>query len=303
MRLRPGMAGTQARQAGARMTEYADCYWTSRDGLKLHYRDYPGPEDRPPVVCLPGLTRNARDFEALAERLAGEWRVICPDMRGRGDSAYARDSATYNPMQYVDDIAALFEEAGIARFVSIGTSLGALMTMVMATTMPERIAGAVLNDAGPVLESAGLDRIKGYVGQGRSFATWMHAARAIEESQGVAYPDYQIADWLGMAKRLMVLSGNGRIVFDYDMKIAEPLATTGVSAQADLWPGIDGLAGRPVLFIRGELSDILGTETLGLMQQRLPEAEAVTVARVGHAPTLDEPEAVAAIDRLLAKIA
>lgn len=285
------------------MTEYADCYWTSRDGLKLHYRDYPGRGDRPPLLCLPGLTRNARDFEALAERFTGEWRVLCPEMRGRGDSGYAKDSASYNPMQYVDDMAALFEEAGIARFVAVGTSLGGLMTMVMAMTMPERIAGAVLNDVGPVLDPAGLARIKGYVGQGRSFLTWMHAARAIQESQGIAYPDWQIADWLSMAKRLMVLSGNGRIVFDYDMKIAEPFAAIDAEAQADLWPGIDALAGKPVLFVRGELSDILSAETLGLMERRLPEAEAVTIARVGHAPTLEEPEAVAAIERLLARVA
>lgn len=287
------------------MSEYADRYWSSQDGLTLHYRDYPGRGDRPPVICLPGLTRNARDFEALATRLAGEWRVLCPEMRGRGDSAYARDSASYNPLQYVEDLAALLDEAGIARFVSIGTSLGGLMTMVMAMTMPDRIVGAVLNDVGPVLEAAGLARIKTYVGQGRSFPTWMHAARGLEETQEVAYPDYRIDDWLAMAKRLMVLSSNGRIVFDYDMKIAEPFAAVGVDGDntVDMWPGVDALAGKPVLLVRGQLSDLLGVETLQRMQQHLPDAEAVTVARVGHAPTLEEPEAIAAIDRLLARIA
>lgn len=285
------------------MSEHADRYWSSRDGLNLHYRDYPGREDRPPVICLPGLTRNARDFEVLAARLAGEWRVLCPEMRGRGDSAYAKDSASYNPLQYVEDLAALLDEAGIARFVSIGTSLGGLMTMVLAMTMPGRLAGAVLNDVGPVLEPAGLARIKSYVGQGRSFPTWMHAARGLEETQGMAYPDYRIDDWLAMAKRVMVLSSNGRIVFDYDMKIAEPFATVDVDDQVDMWPGVDALAGRPVLLLRGELSDILGVETLQRMRQRLPEAEVVTVPRVGHAPTLDEPEATAAIDRLLSRIA
>lgn len=285
------------------MAGFEDRYWSSRDGLKLHYRFYAGREDRPPLLCLPGLTRNARDFEVLAERYAGEWPVICPEMRGRGDSDYAKDSATYNPMQYVEDISALLEEAGIDRFVSIGTSLGGLMTMVIAMTMPQRIAGAVLNDIGPVLEPAGFERIRGYVGQGRNFPTWMHAARAIEEAQGLAYPDYEIADWLNMAKRLMTLSSTGRIVFDYDMKIAEPVAAMDVNAQPDLWPGIDSLAGKPVLLLRGELSDILGTATLAGMAERLPEAEAVTVPRVGHAPTLEEPEAIAAIDRLLARIA
>ena len=180
------------------MPDFADRFWTSRDGLKLHYRDYAarsgGAAGRPPLLCLPGLTRNARDFEELAARLSGDWRVLCPDMRGRGDSAYAKDSATYNPMQYVDDVALLLEQAGIARIVAIGTSLGGLMTMAMAMIMPDRIAGAVINDVGPVIEAAGLERIKGYVGQGRSFPTWMHAARAVEETQGAAYPDYEIAD-------------------------------------------------------------------------------------------------------------
>jgi pimeloyl-ACP methyl ester carboxylesterase len=287
---------------GARVTEYSDCYWQSRDGLKLHYRDYPGRADRPPLVCMPGLTRNARDFEGLARRLAGEWRVICVEMRGRGESGYAKDSATYNPLQYVEDMGELFAQVGIERFVAIGTSLGGLMTMVMALTMGDRIAGALLNDVGPELDPAGLARIGTYVGQGRTFPTWMHAARAVEETQASAYPDYDITDWLAMAKRLMTVSGNGRIVFDYDMKIAEPFAQPGGAAPPDLWPCVDALQGRPVLLLRGELSDLLAPATLDAMLARLPDAEAVTVPRVGHAPTLDEPVVAAAIDRLLARV-
>jgi len=290
------------------MADFTDCYWESRDGLKLHYRDYSARNelnaraDRPPVLCLPGLTRNARDFEGVAARLSGEWRVICPDMRGRGDSAYAKDSATYNPMQYVDDVSLLFEAAGFDQAVIIGTSLGGLMTMAMAMIMPQRIAAVVLNDVGPVVEPAGLERIRDYVGQGRSFSTWMHAARAVQEIQGAAFPDYEIADWLVAAKRTMTLGGNGRIVFDYDMKIAEPLAKMDLATQPDLWPGIDGLAGKPVLTIRGALSDLLSADTLAKMQARLPGSDALTIANVGHAPSLDEPEAIAAIDRLLARL-
>jgi len=280
---------------------WADRYWTSRDEIKLHYRDYPGRDDRPAVLCLPGLTRNVRDFENLALRLAGEWRVISPEMRGRGDSGYSKDSSAYNPFQYVDDVNGLLEEAGVERYVAIGTSLGGLMTMILAMNAPERIVGAALNDVGPVLNPEGLARISGYVGQGRNFPTWMHAARAIEETQAIAYPDYGIDDWLAMAKRLMVVSGNGRIVFDYDMKIAEPLQRSGDLVQSDLWPGIDALAGKPILLLRGGLSDLLSAEALDQMRARLPGGEAVTLANVGHAPTLDEPEAVAAIDRLLAR--
>ena len=281
---------------------FADRFWTSRDGLKLHFRDYPGRTDRPPLLCLPGLTRNARDFSHVAERLAGDWRVICPDLRGRGDSAYAKDSSTYNPLQYAEDLGLLLEQEGIERFVALGTSLGGLLTMIVAMTQPDRLAGAMLNDVGPEIAPEGLERIRSYVGQGRSFPTWMHAARSLEEAQGAVFPHYQIADWLAMAKRCMVLGSNGRVVFDYDMKIAEPFSQPGGEAGVDMWPGIDGLQGRPVLLLRGELSDILSADVLAKMAARLDDCEAVTVPAVGHAPMLDEPVAVAAMDRLLGKI-
>lgn len=281
---------------------FADRYWTSRDGLRLHLRDYPGRDDRPPLLCLPGLTRNARDFAHLAERLSGEWRVLCPDLRGRGDSAYAKDWRSYNPLQYAEDIDLLFDDLGLTNAVFIGTSLGGLLTMMTALSAPERIAGACLNDIGPVIEAAGLQRIRGYVGQGRSYPTWMHAARAIRDTQGAAFPDYGISDWLVAAKRSMVLGSNGRIHFDYDMNIAEPFSQPGGETGFDLWPGLEALNGRPVLLLRGELSDLLSPATQAEMAARLPGAEAVTVPRVGHAPMLDEPAALAAIDRLLARV-
>lgn len=284
------------------MENYEDRYWSSRDGLKLHYRDYPGGEGRPPLICLPGLTRNARDFEELAVRLAGPWRVLCLEMRGRGDSEYAKDAQSYNPLQYVEDVMALLEEAGIDRFISVGTSLGGLMTLLIAMSAPDRLAGAIINDAGPVLEAAGLDRIKAYVGQGRSFPTWVHAARAIEESQGIAFPGYSLQDWIDMAKRLMVLSSNGRIVFDYDMKIAEPFEHDDGTQAASMWPLWHALSGRPVLLLRGENSDILPVAVAQRMIAELPGAELVVIPATGHAPTLDEPQAVDAIERLLAKV-
>lgn len=286
------------------MSEFSDQYWTSSDGLKLHYRDYAGRGDRPPVLCLPGLTRNARDFERLAGHLAASgWRVLCPEMRGRGDSAYSKDSATYNPLQYVEDVKALLDGIGLSRFVAIGTSLGGLMTLLFAAMAPERIAAAVLNDIGPEIEAAGLERIGSYVGQGRSFPTWMHAARAAEESHGSFFPEFAVGDWLDLAKRTMTVGGNGRIVYDYDMKIAEPFKTANGAAPPDLWPMLQGLVGKPVLLLRGALSDVLSEGTLQRMQAALPDAEALTLPRIGHAPTLDEPEVVAAIDRLLAKVA
>jgi pimeloyl-ACP methyl ester carboxylesterase len=284
------------------MIDFTDGYWTSRDGLQLHYRDYAGRADRPPVLCLPGLTRNARDFEDLAQRLAGEWRVICVELRGRGDSGYAKDSATYNPLQYLEDLGELFAQAKLSQVVAIGTSLGGLLTMLLAATGPERLAGALLNDVGPEVDPAGIERIRGYVGQARNFPTWMHAARALAESQGPTFPEASITDWLAMAKRCMVVGSNGRIHFDYDMKIAEPFATADGASNADMWPAFEALAGRPVTLLRGALSDVLSAATFEQMAKRLPEAVTVTVPKVGHAPTLSEPVAVTAIDQLLARI-
>jgi pimeloyl-ACP methyl ester carboxylesterase len=281
---------------------WTDRFWSSRDGLKLHYRDYAGPSNRPPLLCLPGLTRNARDFADLAERLAGTWRVICPDLRGRGDSGYAKDPATYNPLQYADDLEQLLAEQQIDRFVAIGTSLGGLLTMLLAATGPDRIAGALLNDVGPELDPSGLARIRDYVGQGRSFPTWMHAARAVEESQAKTFPRYQASDWLEMAKRVMVLGGNGRIVFDYDMKIADAFGPANSESEVDMWPVFLALSGKPATLLRGELSDVLSASAHQAMAKRLPGSDAVTVPQVGHAPMLDEPDALAALDRLLARI-
>lgn len=281
---------------------YREGEWTSADGLTLRYRDYAGRNDRPPILCIPGLTRNARDFEPLAQAFAGEWRVICADLRGRGQSDYAKDAGTYTPLQYVADILALLEQAQLGRVVTVGTSLGGIVIMLLALQAPERIAAAVLNDIGPEVEPAGLQRIREYVGQGRSFPTWMHAARGLREQASVTHPDFDIGSWLKLAKRLMAVGGNGRIVFDYDMKIAEPFQHPEGSTSVDMWPAFRALSGKPVLAVRGSLSDILSARTMKQMAKELPGLETVTIRRTGHAPTLEEPAAQAAIGRLLAKV-
>jgi len=250
----------------------------------------------------PGLTRNCRDFEPLAEAIAGDWRVICADLRGRGQSDYAKDSASYQPLQYTADILALLDHLAIERVVAVGTSLGGIVIMLLALQAPDRLAGVVLNDVGPEIEAVGLARIRGYVGQGRSFPTWMHAARGLREQAGPAHPDYAIGDWLRLAKRLMAIGPGGRIAFDYDMKIAEPFQTAEGTAPVDMWPAFGALGARPMLAIRGELSDILSAATLTRMKREVPELDIVTVKRTGHAATLEEPEVQAAITRLLGRI-
>jgi pimeloyl-ACP methyl ester carboxylesterase len=281
---------------------YVDGYWWSKDGLRLHYRDYAGADDQPPVICFPGLTRNARDYEGLAARLAGPRRVLLVEFRGRGDSGYAKDPMSYVPLTYLQDVEALLAELAIDRFVAVGTSLGGLVTMLLAATDGAKLAGAVLNDVGPELDPGGLARIRTYVGKAVWHPTWMHAARAVAESNGDVYPSFGIEDWLGMAKRLYRVNSSGRIVLDYDMKIAEPFRVPGNDTGPDMWPTIDAMKAKPVLIVRGERSDILSATTAEKMAARLPQGELVTVAGVGHAPTLDEPEVVAGIERLLAKV-
>ena len=284
------------------MVAYDNRWWHSADGVKLHARDYPGGGGRPPILCLPGLTRNARDFEALAERLAGDWRVIAVDLRGRGESGAAKDPATYVPQTYAADVAALLSELGIARYVAIGTSLGGLLTMMLASADPARIAGAVLNDVGPEIEAAGLQRIRGYVGRASTFPTWMHAARAIAEANRDVHPDFGIEEWVAMAKRLYRLKSSGKIVLDYDLKIAEPFRTADGAAPPDLWPAFGALRDAPLLVVRGARSDVLSPATAARMVAAVPGADLVVVPATGHAPTLSEPAAVAAIDRLLARV-
>jgi pimeloyl-ACP methyl ester carboxylesterase len=284
------------------MAAWSDGYWWSNDGLRLHYRDYPGSAARPPILCIPGLTRNARDFEGVADRLAGEWRVICVDLRGRGESAYAKDPMTYVPLTYLQDMEALIRELGLTRFILFGTSLGGLITMLLAKGDSKRLAAAMINDIGPVIVERGLDRIRGYVGRSQSWPTWLHAARHFSEMLADVYPRWSLEQWLIFAKRICKLTPGGRITLDYDMRIAEPFKVPGGATGFDLWRAFEGLKGVPSLVVRGEISDLLDEGIVANMLASNPAMETVTVPGVGHAPTLDEPEAVEAIERLLARV-
>jgi len=283
------------------MADFSDGYWQSADGLRLHYRDYSGDPAATPVLCIPGLTRNARDFEAVAERLAGGRRILCVDLRGRGGSEHAAQPASYNPLVYLQDVQLLATNLGLSRLVLFGTSLGGLVSLFFANADRARVAGLLLNDVGPVIEEKGLEHIRSYVGRYESWPTWAHAARALKEAQQDRYPDWDMDKWIGHAKRACRLNSSGNVVLDYDMAVAEPLKAP--APAMDLWPAFDALKGLPTLLVRGALSDILSAATAAEMARRNPDLELVTVPRVGHAPMLDEPEAAAGIDRLLERVA
>jgi len=281
---------------------YEDRYFTVSDGLKLHYRDYPGSSEKPLLLCLHGLTRNSRDFAQLAERYSPRFRVITLDFRGRAQSDYDTMPARYSPLTYAGDVQQLLEHLGIAQAVFVGTSLGGLVTMIIAALAPQRIVATILNDVGPDVDPDGITRILSYVGKDVRFANWDEAARTIAGNYGSSFDRYTHEDWVKMAKR-NCREENGEIRFDYDMAIAEPFKSAGPTPEVDLWPLFTALGQKPLLVVRGERSDLLTAETAARMQQIAPGMKLATVAGVGHAPELNEPEAVAAIDAFLDSVA
>ena len=277
---------------------WADRNWSSFDGLELYYRDYAGPPDRPPLLCLHGLTRNSRDFAEFAARYAGKWRVIAPDFRGRGRSARDPNPENYKPPVYAADILGLLDQLQISEAIFVGTSLGGLVTMAIAAFAPQRIAAVVLNDVGPELDPAGLERIGTYVGRPVAFESWDAAASALGQSHSAMHPNYGPEDWGRYARRIC-RETNGAITFDYDMAIIENFRAAQVGPAVHAWPYFRALAEVPLLIIRGEHSDLLSASAAQAMVDAHPDAELVTVPDVGHAPDLSEPAAVAAIDRFL----
>ena len=284
------------------VTDFSQRHFTTADGITIQFRDYgTARAGRPAVLCLPGLTRNSRDFAEIAALLAPAHRVICPDTRGRGLSDRDPNWQNYHPGTYVQDALQLLDHLGLDQVVVIGTSMGGLMAMMMAATVPHRLAGVVLNDVGPVVAPEGLQRIQGYVGKTAAVASWDQAVAQVRAINAPFYPDYADADWLGMARKLYRDGPDGAPTADYDPDIARGLAE-GSAVPPDLWPLFQALGDIPTLALRGEMSDILSAETLAEMATRHPSMTAVTVANRGHAPMLDEPDArdaiVAFLDRL-----
>jgi pimeloyl-ACP methyl ester carboxylesterase len=277
---------------------YEDRYFTVADGLKLHYRDYPGATDKPPLLCLHGLTRNHRDFTDFAEHYSPRFRVLALDFRGRALSEYDPLPARYNPLTYAGDVQQLLDQLAIPKAVFVGTSLGGLVTMTIAAIAPQRIVAAILNDVGPDVDPSGIDRILTYVGKDVRFASWDEAARTIAGNYGASFDRYTHEDWVRMAKR-NCREEDGEIRFDYDMAIAEPFRTAGPAPAVDLWPLFNALGTKPLLVVRGGKSDLLTAATAERMREAVPGMKLATIPGVGHAPELNEPEAVSAIDAFL----
>jgi pimeloyl-ACP methyl ester carboxylesterase len=282
-------------------TSYTETIWTSHDGLRLYARVYAGPEpSAKTVLCLHGLTRNSSDFEDLAPHLQNRYRVIVPDVRGRGRSARDPNPQNYQPAIYLQDIFGLMDTVGAVRASVIGTSMGGLLAMMMGAAQRARVAAMVLNDMGPEVDPKGLERIKGYAGRLPPPKNWDDAIAQTHSMFGNAWPNLSADRWATLTRRAYRQDENGAIAVDADPMIGEMLRAAP-AATANLWPLWNLLRGIPALAIRGAQSDILGAATFAKMKAENPELELLEVAQRGHAPLLDEPECVAAIDAFLAR--
>ena len=282
----------------------SDIYYTSADGLTLYARAYGDPDAPLTALCMHGLTRNHKDFEPMIAQLGDRYRYISVDVRGRGRSDKAGDSALYNPLQYADDMIALLNHLSLQRVVLIGTSMGGLMSMLLMDKIPERIVGIVLNDIGPIPDQTGLKRISEYATNVPVFDDWDAATKKVAATQAIAYRNYVEADWTAFAERTCRQREDGKIVPDYDPKIMDvfSLASPDWKMRFGMWRLYGKLKSRPLLILRGEHSDILTPSMANRMRKRHRDSRLVNIPQRGHAPMLDEPEAIDAIATFLGRI-
>jgi pimeloyl-ACP methyl ester carboxylesterase len=276
---------------------------SGQDGIKTYVADFAaqGSETGPPVLCLHGLTRNHKDFLGLVEpiRALGR-RVLALDVRGRGRSDWDPNPGNYNPLIYVQDVLGILHTLEVKRAVFLGTSMGGIITMLVAAFAPQTIAGAILNDIGPEFDPAGLKRIQGYVGKIGKAKTWDEAATMIRSVGEAAFPGRDDAFWMDFARKTCVETKDG-IVFDYDPAIAQVVAAPSDQALPTLWDQFACLKPIPTALIRGALSDLLSPTIVERMQAVKPDLIYAQVPQVGHAPSLEEPEAWSAIGAVINK--
>ncbi len=271
----------------------AERFVSAPDGLRLRYVEYGSALDAgAPVVCLPGLTRAAEDFEPLARALAyggrKRRRVLALDYRGRGGSEWDRKWENYSVAVENADILSLLDATEVHQAIVVGTSRGGLHAMTFAATRPTLLTAVVLNDIGPVVEPLGLIRIKGYVGKMPQPRNWDEAIDIVKATMSAHFRDLSPRDWEGYARRTFE-EKNGRFVGRFDPKLAKTLAEVGPDMKRiELWPQFEAMAQVPTLAIRGENSDILSAETLEEMTRRRPLCESWVVPGQGHAPLLTD---------------
>ena len=273
---------------------------TAPDGLRLFGRHYPSDPDFPLCICLHGLTRNSRDFDGFAPRLAGQgYPVLALDMRGRGESAYAEDPADYRIDTYVADCLAWLDAMDAERAVWIGSSMGGHIAMAMGATHPDRVAGLVLNDIAPEVDRKGVENIAKIAGKGEPIRSWADAARRCRDVNGHVHPDEDSDEfWLEFARRTHRQTGPQSFRSDYDPAVLSQLGAG--SDPQERWFAFDLLREIPTLLVRGELSELVTREIAEQMHARKANLDSIDVPRTGHTPLLTEEIAFRAISDWLA---
>ncbi|MEP3332597.1 alpha/beta hydrolase [Sedimentitalea sp.] len=270
-------------------------HFTTADGLRLYFEDTGTGQ---PLLCLPGLTRNTRDFDFLKPHMSS-CRLIAMDYRGRGQSDYASDFHTYSVPQEAQDVIALIDHLELEKVTILGTSRGGLIAMALAAMHPDRLSGVILNDVGPVIAPGGIERIMQYVGRAPSHQSLKESAEAMAAALGPQFPDLTTDIWLALAAAQYEETPTG-LSLRYDLHLRDALlAQAEAGPPPDLWPLFDALRPLPVGVLRGANSDILSPETLGEMQARHPGLIAATVPNRGHVPLLNEPESLDLINHIL----
>jgi pimeloyl-ACP methyl ester carboxylesterase len=282
--------------------QFHDVFCQSADGLKIHAKTI-GPQTGAalPVLCLPGLTRTADDFDAIARALASApapRRVVAIDYRGRGLSDYDPDPAKYAVPMEMGDVLAVAASLGVSRAILLGTSRGGLISMGLAAAQPQLLAGVILNDIGPALEIGGLMKIKGYITDPPERATWDDAERGLRELFGSVFPTLDAAGWQAWTRRAFREKAGGGLERTYDVRLAKTLdSVTAETPLPEIWELFDKLVNLPVMLVHGGLSDLLSPRVIQTMATRHPDMDVVEVPDEGHAPLLaDKPT----VDRIVA---
>ncbi len=271
--------------------------FTTSDGLKLAYEDE---GEGTVLLCLPGLMRNARDFDDLAAAISGV-RLVRLTYRGRGESDYDPNYANYNVPQEAKDALELLDHLEIEKAVYVGTSRGGIIAMRTATMAKDRMSGVLLNDIGPELSSDGLSRIMDHLGIQPKAKTFEAAAADLRANMGTEFPKLTDADWLVQAKRWMEMGPDG-VQLNYDPKLRDAMIEYSSKDQPDPWFLFDAMEGLPLALIRGANSDLLSEECAAKMRERRPDMIYANVPDKGHVPFLNEPEAIAAIEKLIEQV-
>ncbi len=263
---------------------------------RMAYHVWPGPTDRPPVVCVHGRTRNGRDFDMLAAALSRTRTVICPDVVGRGDSGRLADAAEYGYPRYMADMATLIARLGVETVDWVGTSMGGFLGILLAATRGQPIGRMVLNDVGPFIPAAALEQIGGYVGRDPHFPT-MAEADAYQRTVAAGFGRLTDAQWAHMARHMTRPDPAGGLRLAYDPGIAHPFRNQPVK-DVDIWPVYDRVT-VPTLVLRGAESGLLPADTAEAMTKRGPRAELRTIADCAHAPALMADDQVALVVEFL----